>query len=342
MKNLIYPFVFTSLLLFTGCITIPTLTKPSMPPKAEEAEIVPEGAKPTLVILNFEDQSNFRGNWQIQSVFPNTIFDTIYPSGKVQLIERLTFNNLLGRLIREGEALFTSGDLSDAHNLSSADYVVSGIITDFRAMSETSGWFGPTLMAEAKEGMLSRISIKIRLSEGATGKIIDSFERTYSVKAHANEDPVEYHNIDMGSHLFGYTPLGRASLAVVTDISDSLVTLIEKHQNANPNLKQAIQNRAFTKKINTPQGHALPPTKALQQKTALAIKVLKATGKTITLDAGKNRNLEAGKHAVIRAFDGKRFAVAGLLAIDSVSEGSAIATLKEGTAPVGAIIEILD
>ena len=341
MKNLILTVALSALLLFTGCITITPVNKAPMPPKPEEAQQVPQGPKPTLVILNFEDQSNFRGDWPIQSLFPNTIFDTIYPLGKVQLIERLTFNNLLGRLIREGEALFKSGDLSEAHNLSPADYVVSGIITDFRAMSETSGWFGPTLMAEAKQGMLSRISIKIRLSEGATGKVIDSFERTYSVKASVNEDPVEYHNIDMGSHLFSYTPLGRASLAVVTDISESLVRLIEQHQNENPELKQAIQKRAI-KSIAAPQGQALPAPAALQQKTALAIKVVKVTGDTITLDAGKNRELQAGKHAVIRAFDGKRFAVAGLLAIDSVSETSAVATLKEGSAPVGAIIEILD
>ena len=245
-------FAFASLLiiiLFVGCGTTPSAKTHATPP----------AERPTIAILNFDDQSEYRGSWNLQRLLPDLIEEQLANSKQLRLLERRTLNNLLGEILRQGDSIFNPSERQAARELSAADYVLAGNIIHFATTTASPS-----------------ISLQYRLSRADTGEIIQQDYIRVKHEATEGQRPVDYTIFGFGSDSFRKTPLGEISQKLIQHIEYDILQALNLPlpPKASPKKERKTKNTTHVPQAQTQTAHAAATMKEAVAEAAAPIEAV--------------------------------------------------------------------
>ncbi|MCF7838923.1 MAG: CsgG/HfaB family protein [Candidatus Marinimicrobia bacterium] len=191
----------------TGCTTVMRERERHRPPLARGYPII----KPVVAVIDFDNRSNFSGQWKLGGGMAEVLMDLLLQSGKFTLLERQRLPDLIGEIKRQGQELFRPEGRVPRGRLRNAQYLIRGAVTDSTVTGDLSGCFGQGTPRVLGRHQRARVALTLIVSDVASGEILV----TASTSAHASSGllggAVDYKGVSFGGELFFRTPLGRAT-----------------------------------------------------------------------------------------------------------------------------------
>ncbi|HRZ11307.1 MAG TPA: CsgG/HfaB family protein [Kiritimatiellia bacterium] len=180
----------------------------------------PEGLRmiqPVVAVTDFENLSNFSGQWSLGSGMADLLTALLLDSGRVIVLERRHLDTVVGEILRQGTDLFREEGRVVRGRLKNARYLVRGSITDFTETGGASAGGGSSWLRLFGRGSRARVSIVMHISDVESGEIIASVRAARSVSAGGAGGDARYKNVSFGGEAFFRTPLGRATESALRD-----------------------------------------------------------------------------------------------------------------------------
>ena len=190
LRIFLFPTLAAGLLFPAGCAT----SRTRWPVKMD--------SRPTVSIEAFEDQSGFSGKWKTGEEMARLAADALRKSGRADVPVPETKGGV-EKILDQGKNLL----LKDGPEISSAQYVVSGNLTEFSVAGDSSGWFA---VSRARPGR-ARVELELTVSESKTGFILSSFKAKGSASSSRRHAGINYKNMTFGGKSFADSPLGKAA-----------------------------------------------------------------------------------------------------------------------------------
>ncbi len=290
-------------LLLAGCAT----TKSKHDPRV---------IKPVLAVTSFENRANFSGKWNLGDGMADLMITELLDAERFVVLERKYLGDVIGEIVMQGRELFRSEGKVGRGRLKNAQYHVRGVITDFTVTNDSSGWFASRKGRAWAMGSKARVAMNVYVTDIESGEIIISVKSQGSARRSGFGGSVNYQGMAFGGETFFQTPLGSATEQAMRDAVKRVV-----HQ---------------------------MPVLAWQPRVA------EGGPDLVVVNGGSNVGLAVGDRFNVRA-EGRRITdpitgnvidvmpgrVKGLIQIQSVGPAASQATLLEGSAQRGDLLETL-
>ena len=164
---------------------------------------------PVVAITDFEDRTNFSGQWNLGGGMAEILVERLLADGSVEVLERRHLDGVLGEIVRQGRDLFRrEGPQSRVMN---ARYLIRGVVTDFTVTGDASGWFGGDSVTSRLRGSSARVSLYVTVSDLETDQIISAVRSEGASSGGGVRGQITYTDFAFGGDAFFRTPLGRAT-----------------------------------------------------------------------------------------------------------------------------------
>lgn len=301
----------TTLLVAAGCATpyyTPAVEAP--PAKAYRRQI-----KPVVAVTDFDNKSGFSGSWNLGSGMTDILVNELIDTERVIVLERRHLANVISEINQQDSDLFRAEGRVPRGRLKVARYLIRGAVTDFTVTRDTSGWFS----AEDKGSIFGRgqkasVMLHAVVIDVEDGEVIGSTRAVGKAGSTLFGGSFEYKKIQFGGETFFRTPLGRATEEAMEEAVDRLLDII-------------------------PREYWRPM-------------IAHVNGKEITLNGGENVGIKPGAQFYVMLEDQtitdpltgepierRKGRPKGLLTVTEVLEATARATLTNGDAERGDLLE---
>ncbi|MBU1695017.1 MAG: CsgG/HfaB family protein [Verrucomicrobia bacterium] len=173
--------------------------------------------QPVVAVTDFENLSNFSGQWNLSRDMADLLTALLLDSGRVTVLERRHLGTVVGEIARQGSDLFRREGRVARGRLKNARYLVRGSITDFTETGRASARGGASWLRLFGGGSRARVALVMQISDVETGEIIGSVRAARSVSAGGGGGDARYKNVSFGGEAFFRTPLGRATESALQD-----------------------------------------------------------------------------------------------------------------------------
>ncbi|MBW1852093.1 MAG: hypothetical protein JRJ15_11805 [Deltaproteobacteria bacterium] len=213
--------------------------------------------KKIVAVSRFENKTKWRGQWQLDRGMTDQLTDALIQSGKFVVMERETLNDVLGEQDLAASGRAQKSKSARTGKLVSAQVLIKGAITEFEEKSGGGGQrigFGGFSIGQKREE--AHVAVIIRLIDTTTGQVLNSKRVEGTAKSGGISWGAKTHGANFGSEGFSKTPLGKATQIAI----DNAVAYIASE----------MENVPFTGKV------------------------IKSSGGTIYINAGKRNNVRIG------------------------------------------------
>jgi curli biogenesis system outer membrane secretion channel CsgG len=188
-----------------GCATV-SRRGPAPPdaPQPASAYVV----RPTLTVPAFEERAGFRGAWPVGEGLAEHLVTRLVESGDVIVLEPRARGSAFAQIARRGREFLRADDRAEPAGSDPARYRIHGVITDFAAAPDPSGWFPEAAGPSRGRRHRARVAITLRVHDIETGRVVGSVQAEGRSSASGT---VDYPAVPFGSDAFFRTPLGRAA-----------------------------------------------------------------------------------------------------------------------------------
>lgn len=204
-------FAWWLALAAAGCHTPPG--EPLLGRRAAKPPLIP----PCLAVTDFENLSNFSGQWNLGGGMADLLSAALLDSGQVTVLERRNLGDVVGEITRQGERLFRGEGRVARGRLKNARYLVRGAVTDFTETRKTSGALGTSFFRLFGRGGKARVAIAVKVSDVETGEIITTVRAARSVSSGGVGAEGRKGDLAFGGDAFFRTPLGRATESAIAE-----------------------------------------------------------------------------------------------------------------------------
>jgi len=296
-------------LVVAGCGTTQTsIPKGAIPFKKGHAN------RPVVAVMDLENQAGAFGQWNLGTGMADMLVTRLMETRKVVVLERQYLRDVMRELSMQQGGAFRPEGRVPTGRLKNAQYLVRGSITDFAEVAGARGHLGLPSYKVFGGGNRAIVALHLRVYDVESGEILSSIKAEGSASAVSTGAEGRYKNVQFGGLAFKRTPLGEAT-------EEAMARAIAK-------LLQAL-----------PVDYWRPL-------------VAECVGQTVIVNGGENVGLQPGDEFVVRehprlvtdpatgnvidTLTGKQ---QGRLRIETVNALASSATLVEGTAARGQILE---
>jgi curli biogenesis system outer membrane secretion channel CsgG len=179
--------------------------------------------KKIVAVTNFENKSNYSGQWQLDSGMADQLTDALMQTGQFVVVERQKLGDVMEEQDLAASGRAQKSKSAQTGKLTSAQVQVKGTITEFEEASEGGGGgvrvFG---LGVGGKKQVAHVGLIIRLIDTTTGQVLDS--QRVEGKAESGGFAISggMGPVSFGTEEFHKTPLGKA----VQETIDNAVALI--------------------------------------------------------------------------------------------------------------------
>jgi curli biogenesis system outer membrane secretion channel CsgG len=170
---------------------------------------------PVVGVTDFENRSNFSGQWNLGTGMAELLVNELLDSGRVTVLERKHLKDVLAEIALQSGSLFRKEGQVERGRLKNAKFLIRGVVTDFTVTSEGAGWFGIRSFRARGSGSRARVAISIKVSDVENGEIISSVKADGTASAGGFGANYSDGNVAFGGDAFFRTPIGRATEAAI-------------------------------------------------------------------------------------------------------------------------------
>lgn len=200
-----------------ACLGLSACRSPDAKPLLSRRPAGARSIQPVVAVTDFENLSNFSGQWNLGSGMADLLTALLLDSGRVTVLERRHLGTVVGEIARQGTDLFRREGRVARGRLKNAQYLVRGSVTDFTETGRGSVRAGASRWRFFGGGSRARVAIVMQVSDVESGEIIGSVRAARSVSAGGGGGDTGYKNVSFGGEAFFRTPLGRATEAALDD-----------------------------------------------------------------------------------------------------------------------------
>lgn len=252
--------------------------KPETKPTETKTETTTKTPRPTnktkkVMITDFDARGLIKwwgGNWDIGSLFANSIIGPLSQSESYEVVERSRMKELFEEQGLTESERFSQNAVTKIGRLLGADYILFGFLTDF---TRKKGGFGPYAEYSAK------ISYSARLVDVATGKVFKSAEVNYLSPKQKSFSLTKETDFNPNDPEFLQTLFGKA-------ISESIRAAVVQLTGENVGQTSTVTTagNSFDQKNNPDNSSVI-----------LQGKVADVTNNTITINRGRSQGVKEGQ-----------------------------------------------
>ncbi|OGV47199.1 MAG: hypothetical protein A2X46_03805 [Lentisphaerae bacterium GWF2_57_35] len=167
--------------------------------------------KPVMAVMDFENQAGFSGQWNLGGGMADVLVTTLLETDRIVVLERKNIGDVMGEIVRQGGDFFRNEGRVEKGRLKNAKYLVRGVVTDFTVTGDASGWFGVPRARLFGRGSTARVAVNIKVSDVESGEIVTSIKTEGSASSGGLGGEVNYKKVSFGGDAFFRTPLGKAT-----------------------------------------------------------------------------------------------------------------------------------
>jgi curli production assembly/transport component CsgG len=269
---------------------------------------------PVVAVMNLDNQAGSFGQWNLGNGMADMLVTRLMATRKVTLLERQYLKDVMGELSLQQQAEFRAEGKVPTGRLKNARYLIRGAVTEFGVVSgaRAGAGYGPFRLFGG--GTHAIVGLHLRIYDVESGEILSSIKADGSANAVEASAQGQYKNIQFGGDAFKRTPLGVATEGALSEAVEQLLAVLP-----------------------IDYWHPL---------------VAERDGDLVIVNGGVNVGLRPGNQFVVRekprfitdpatgnVIDTIAGKVRGRIEIQKVNKLSSTATLLEGEAERGAVLE---
>ena len=167
--------------------------------------------KPVVAVLDFENRSGYRGEWNLGNGMADMLVTHLLDSGRFTVIERKQLQSMIQEIRRQEGEMFREEGRVALGKLKNAQFLIRGVITDFTVTGDTSAWFAHNRNRGKFLKSNARVAINMMIFDVESGEIIQSVQAGDSAGAFGIGGRIRYRDYAFGSEAYHRTPLGKAT-----------------------------------------------------------------------------------------------------------------------------------
>lgn len=272
--------------------------------------------KPVVAVMDLENQAGFTGQVNLGSGLAEMLVTRLMETKKVVVIERQHLRDILQELSLQKQGLSRPEGRAADGRLKNAKYLIRGSITDFAAGSGAAGRFGFSSLKVFGSVNRAQVTLHLRIYDVESGEIMASLKATGHASAGRAGAEGQYKNIQFGGEAFKRTPLGKATEGALGEAVHRLLTALPVDF-WRPLVADVDQGQVL---VNGGENVRLRPGAQFVVREKPRVVTDPATGDLLETLPGKQK---------------------GRIRIQRVGPLSSTATLLEGTAQRGQMLELV-
>ncbi len=203
-----FPWVCGAMVLcsmaWAGCTSSPFKRAPA---PAREPYLL----RPVVAVTDFDQRVEFTGPWDVGGGLAEILIERLMQSGEVTVLERHETDTVFREWQRQARELFRAGNGGSAQRGTQARFLIRGVVTEFVASNNESGWFDSTVGAGRFHGARSRVGLYLTVTDLETGQMVTAVRSQGAVSAGRLGGDIDYTGIPFAGDAYFRTPLGRAT-----------------------------------------------------------------------------------------------------------------------------------
>jgi curli biogenesis system outer membrane secretion channel CsgG len=168
--------------------------------------------KKTVAVSRFENKSNWRGQWALDSGMADQLTEALVQSEKFVVLERQTLEDVLAEQDLAASGRAAKSKTARTGKIIPAQILLTGAITEFEHSS--AGGRGGLKVGKFRlggKGGVAHVGLIIRLIDTTTGQVLDSQRVEGKAKSGGLGFDISVKDVSFGSGGFKKTPLGKAT-----------------------------------------------------------------------------------------------------------------------------------
>lgn len=178
---------------------------------------------PVVAVADLENQANFTGQFNLGHGMADMLVTGLMKTKKVVVLERQNLRDILGELSLQKDGLSRPEGRVAGGRLKNARYLIRGSITDFTEVESTAAKLGVSSLKIFGGAQRAQVALHLRIYDVESGEIMASLKSEGNASSGGAGAAGQYKNVTLGGEAFKRTPLGKATEQAIKEAVDKLL-----------------------------------------------------------------------------------------------------------------------